>query len=170
MGFAEHIFIPTHGGIDANNYDISFRHPESAAARIQFVVTGADAWLRRPFWLCFLAVGATVLVVAGRRQSAPVVLILASGALLYLASFFFLAPAADARYIFPSNAFCALLLAIALAQFGERHEASATPALAVVDFVARSDDGVARSAPECASSSRKMRSGLDDGPAAIAVH
>jgi len=124
MGIAPQVFIATHGGIDANDFGISFRHPEAANAQIRSIESGADAWLRRPFWLYVLAAGATMLAVVNRWRSVPLVLILGSGALLYVASFFFLAPAADARYIFPSNIFCTLLLAITLPLIGERRKAN----------------------------------------------
>jgi hypothetical protein len=114
MGFTEHIFIPTHGGIDANAYGISFRDPDAATARILSVATGADAWPRRPFWLYLVAAIATAFAVARGRNSVPVVLLLGLGAILYVASFTLLAPAADARYIFASNIYCALLLVVAL--------------------------------------------------------
>ena len=125
MGLADHVFLPTHAGIDANAYGISFRHPEAAAARINSVASGAEAWLRRPFWLYILAAIVTLLTVNGRKRSAPVAIALGLGAVLYAATFFFLAPAADARYIFPSNIFCALLLAIALASLELRRGAIA---------------------------------------------
>jgi hypothetical protein len=126
MGIAPKVFIPTHGGIDANDFGISLRHPEAAQAQIQSIESGADTWLRRPFWLYILAVGATLLAIVNRWRSVPLVVILGSGAILYVASFFFLAPAADARYIFPANIFCALLLAIALPLIGERRKVNAS--------------------------------------------
>jgi len=119
MGFAERVFIPTHGGIDDNDYGIAFRNRDAAEARIHAIESGADRWARRPFWLFVFGAGAVFWAVAVRNRSAPVVLLLGLGAVLYVCTLIVLAPAADARYIFPSNIFCALLIAIALSSSGE---------------------------------------------------
>ena len=127
MGFAERVFIPTHGGIDNNVYGIAFRNRDAAEARIHAIETGADAWSRRPFWLFVFGAGAVFWVVVVRNRSAPVVLLVGLGAVLYVCTFIVLAPAADARYIFPSNIFCALLIAIAVSSSGEREAPAPMP-------------------------------------------
>jgi len=120
LGVTPHVFYPTHSGIDDNPYGIRFRHPWAASRQIAFVLAGADQWLRRPIWLYLMAIAAIAVVFVRRRQSLAFALMLGIGAVLYLGSFFFFVPAGDARYIFPSNVFCALLCAVALAAVGQK--------------------------------------------------
>ena len=116
MGLNDAVFYPTHGGIDENPYGLVLRDPAAASVRIESVVSGADQWARRPFWLYALTTAALAFVAIRRRHgwTSPLCFALGLGAFAYVVSLYFLAPAADARYIFPSNVFCALAVVIAL--------------------------------------------------------
>jgi hypothetical protein len=109
LGLTRSVFYPTHSGIDANPYGLRLRHPAAAERTIAFVTESTDQWPRRVVWLYLASAVMTVVALRRRWNSSAVVLILGLGAALYAASFFFLTPAADARYLFPSNIFCALL-------------------------------------------------------------
>ena len=130
LGMTRHVFYPTHGGIDDNPYGISFRHPAAASRVIDFVRAGADSWLRRPFWLLLLAIAAMVTALRRGPEFGAIALVLGVGSALYLASFFFLSPAADARYIFPVNVFCALLSVLALVALRQEGEFQSNAPLA----------------------------------------
>lgn len=111
---ADGVFYPVHGVIDPNPYGLKLAHA-SQADLVSTYVRGAagDLW-RRPAWL-YLA--ATLLVAAAilrDRRTAPLLLALIGGAFAYASVLFLVSPAADARYIFPSNVICALLLAASL--------------------------------------------------------
>ena len=70
---------------------------------------------RRPFWLYGLAVVLGLAAALLVRRHALLLLALLAGAFGYPALLFLAGPAADARYIFPSNVLC---LTIALAGLG----------------------------------------------------
>jgi hypothetical protein len=115
MGIAKGaVFYPIHGTIDPNRFHIALAHPAASRRVTNYVISrSAEPW-RRPALLYLLAmiVGA-VLVVRRDRLALPLVALLGGG-LAYPALLFVAAPAADARYIFPSNVFCAFVCAAGL--------------------------------------------------------
>jgi len=113
MGLAKGaVFYPTSGTIDKNPYGITLARPEAALALTGYIVRSANANWRRPYLLYVLA-GVLVLaaVILGRRGRILLGALLL-GAIAYPATLFFVGPAADARYIFPSNVICALLVTL----------------------------------------------------------
>ena len=114
MGLTRTVFYPTHDGLDANEFGIRLSHPAAAEREIDIIKETANWWPMRPFWLYLLAGIACIVARRSGNRSTRVLFMMAIGAVLYVGSFFFPGPAADARYIFPSNVFCALLCLIAL--------------------------------------------------------
>jgi hypothetical protein len=113
------VFYPTHGTIDPNPYDLRLAHPAASQAVTAYVWAGAHGWWSRPALLDVAAL--LILPALGlRRDPRAWVLgaliggVLANEALLYL-----IAPEADARYLFPSNVFCALVVAAGLTMLAE---------------------------------------------------
>lgn len=109
MGLAAgHVFYPTHGGIDENPWGIKLAHPQSAKQFNGYVASSAAGIFRRPAWLYLLAVLGVMGLFAARGPGRAVMMSVLLGAFAYPATLFFVGPAADARYIFPSNVFCLL--------------------------------------------------------------
>jgi hypothetical protein len=106
------VFYPVHGGIDANAFGLELAHPDLAAKVGGYVADSAPEFPRRPFWLYVGAVVLGLAAAARARQHAILLLAIVAGVLAYPALLFIAGPAADARYIFPSNA-VALLLCMA---------------------------------------------------------
>lgn len=114
LGLRPAVFYPTHGGIDQNPYGLALSHPRAASRVMTYVTSHADGPARRAVWIqlgaAFVLLWSWVL-----RRGAPLVpTALYLGGVAYIASLFFLAPAADARYIFPSNVFALLAVAMVL--------------------------------------------------------
>ncbi|MDB5476738.1 MAG: hypothetical protein JWP49_2249 [Phenylobacterium sp.] len=112
MGMArEGVFYPTNLEIIANPYGLRPAHPGALARLGVYISTRAPEIWRRPFLLYLLA--PVAVAVLWWRRSGPRLLFLAllGGAFAYPALLFVAAPAADARYIFPSSVFCAFILA-----------------------------------------------------------
>lgn len=116
------VFYPTHGGIDPNPYGLNLADAAAASAMIRHVERGADQWWRRPYILYLLAGLVVAAACLARLAVRWLLLALALGAAGYVASVFFLMPAADARYIFPSSAFCALAVVLGLAGLASRRD------------------------------------------------
>lgn len=116
MGMAkEGVFYPTHGAIDRNSFGLAVADPDASAQVMGYIgATRDDIW-RRPAWFYVLAIALGGLAALRERAHAPLLLALLAGALAYPALLFVASPAADARYIFPSNVACLL---IALASLG----------------------------------------------------
>ncbi len=98
------VFYPVHSGIDANPYGLQLSRPEAATEFRRYVVAHADEPWRRPY---LIYLGALLLAAAAavrERRLALVFAALVIGTWAYAAVLFVAAPAADARYIFPSNA------------------------------------------------------------------
>lgn len=115
MGMSDRgVFYPTHGMIDPNPYALRVAHPTAANLASAYVQTTSDAVWRRPAWLYPLAAGLVALALFRDRRQAPVLLTMLAGAFAYAGLLFLVSPAADARYIFPSNVTCALLIAASL--------------------------------------------------------
>jgi hypothetical protein len=123
MGVAPgEVFYPTHGMIDPNPYGLKPAHPRAAAAVTAYVSRSAAELSRRPALLYALAlVLATAAAVRDRRR-ALLLAALTAGAFAYPALLFVAGPAADARYIFPSNILCLLICMLALATLVRRRE------------------------------------------------
>lgn len=114
MGMAaEDVFYPVHGGIDENRFGLALAHPEAAlAARTYIDDHASEAW-RRPGLLYLVAAAAALLAAWRSRETTALFLALLAGCAAYPLALFVAGPAADARYIFPSNVFCVLVIAVA---------------------------------------------------------
>jgi len=108
------VFYPTHGGIDPNPYGLHLANPKAAAFITRYVVYSADQWWGRPFILYLLAGLIVIIAFLLRLPVRVLLLMLLLGTAGYLASVFFLMPAADARYIFPTNVCCALIIVLGI--------------------------------------------------------
>lgn len=106
------VFYPTHGGIDANPYGLALAHPKAAAWVNAYVARNAPEPWRRPILLYGAALAIGLAAAWRRRDLAGLFLAILAGAFAYVAALFVAAPAADARYIFPSNTLCALLIVL----------------------------------------------------------
>ena len=112
MGMARQaVFYPTNLEIVANPYGLAPAHPAALHALGAYIESRAPELWRRPFLLYLLA--PVAVAVLWKRRSGPRLLFAAllGGALAYPAVLFVAAPAADARYIFPSNVLCAFIIA-----------------------------------------------------------
>jgi hypothetical protein len=105
------LFYPTHPAIDENPYGLKLWFPEMVNRWGAYIKQLAGIGILRPVWL-FLA-AATLCTATLRRGDRGKILRLATlaGAFGYAGALVFAAPAADARYLFPSSMFC---LAVAI--------------------------------------------------------
>ncbi|MBL8553557.1 MAG: hypothetical protein JNL41_04705 [Phenylobacterium sp.] len=108
------VFYPVHGGIDANAFGLALSHPDLAAKVRGYVTRTAPEFPRRPFWLYLGAIVLGLAAAARARAHALLLLSILAGVLAYPALLFIAGPAADARYIFPSNATALLLCIVSL--------------------------------------------------------
>jgi hypothetical protein len=114
MGMAKGgVFYPSNLEIMANPYGLHPAHPGALAWLNGYISSRAPELWRRPFLLYLLAPIAVAVLWARRTPARLLVLALLGGAFAYPALLFVAAPAADARYIFPSNVVCAFILAAA---------------------------------------------------------
>lgn len=121
MGMAPgEVFYPTHGGIDENPYGIRLAHPDASLRFTRYILEASKSRWRRPILLYVLAVICTLAAFFLRLPGRSVHCALLAGALAYPATLFFVGPAADARYIFPSNVVCALLIVLTTALLIQR--------------------------------------------------
>jgi hypothetical protein len=107
----DHVFYPVHGTIDRNPYGLALAHPRESASVTAYVERNAVEMWRRPFVIYGLAAVLGLLAAARSGERALLMLALLAGCFAYPALLFIAGPAADARYIFPSNVLCALLIA-----------------------------------------------------------
>ena len=115
MGMArDGVFYPSHAEIDRNGFSLSLAHPEMAARAVTYILDHDQEVWRRPAWLYALAIVLGGLAALRERAHAPLLLALLAGALAYPGLLFLASPAADARYIFPSNVLSALIALISL--------------------------------------------------------
>lgn len=116
MGMArDGVFYPTHAGIDANSFGLTLAHPDHSAKVVQHILDAQPSLWTRPFWLYVLALGLGGMAALRERAYAPLLLAMLAGVFAYPALLFVASPAADARYIFPSNVLGAL---VALSSLG----------------------------------------------------
>lgn len=121
MGMArEGVFYAVHGGIDPNPHGLKLSRPDASKTVTDYVGAHANDLWRRPFWLYPLAAAAVAWAFARRRAEAWPMAALAVGAFGYAGLLFVAAPAADARYIFPSNLACIVLIAWTIGGLGRR--------------------------------------------------
>lgn len=115
MGMArEGVFYPAHHGIDPNPYGLKVAHREASEAVTRWVGESSKQLWRRPFLLYVGAALVTLTLLVRRSGWSLLAVALLGGAVANCALLFLIGPAADARYIFPSNALCALLIAAGL--------------------------------------------------------
>jgi hypothetical protein len=116
MGLAQsEVFYPTHGALDANPFGLRLANPAASRVVTAYVWQGAHGWWSRPALL--YAAAALVLAALWRRRDprALFATALVGGAFANEALLYLIAPEADARYIFPGDVFCALVVAVGLA-------------------------------------------------------
>lgn len=111
------VFYPVHGGIDENIYGFKLRYPERAQSLINFIVEGSQNPLRRAYVLISVSVLLLLPLIWLDRWRATFPAMLAAGSIASAGLLAFAAPAADARYMFPSGVLSALVIMIALARF-----------------------------------------------------
>jgi hypothetical protein len=104
------VFYATHGTIDDNPYGIKLAHPDLSARFNAYIQSTSPRVMRRAAWLYLLAPIAVVILLTRAGRGAVVATAMTLGALAYPAALYPIAPAGDARYIFPSNAFCILVV------------------------------------------------------------
>jgi hypothetical protein len=122
------VFYPTHGGIDANPFGIRLAHPAASQAVTDYVWAEAHRWWSRPA-LLYVAAAMVLAALALRRDPrALVAAALVGGAFANEALLYLVGPEADARYIFPGDVFCALVIAAGLAMLAEGRGPGAQPA------------------------------------------
>jgi len=115
MGMAKgEVFYPTHGLIDPNSFGLALRHPTQSHIVVDYIKQHADETPRRPWVLYALATVLGLLAAGVARAQAWLILALLAGAYGYAGLLFFAGPAADARYIFPSNILCLLIATASL--------------------------------------------------------
>ncbi|WP_309092924.1 hypothetical protein, partial [Phenylobacterium sp.] len=116
LGMAKRgVFYPAHGTIDVNDYGLKLARPKLSRQVTAYVERNALEYWRRPALLYALALAVTGLLALRRDPRALLALALTGGAFANVALLFLVGPAADARYIFPSNLFCALVIAAGVA-------------------------------------------------------
>ena len=124
MGLAKgEVFYPVHLQIDANPFGLKVAHPQALARVGGYVRTRAPELWRRPFWLYLLAAAVVGALWLRRAPQALLFTGLLGGAFAYPALLFVAAPAADARYIFPSSVLAAWLIAAGTALILDRRAA-----------------------------------------------
>lgn len=112
MGMAKDgLFYATHGGIDDNRFSLKLARPEAALAVSAYVERNAGELWRRPFILYLLMAAALAVAAVRRLPATPLLIAMGLGVAGYPALLFIAAPAADPRYIFPSNVFCQVIIA-----------------------------------------------------------
>jgi hypothetical protein len=121
LGMAKQgVFYPVHGGIDANARGLALAHPDVSLKVSAYVQRNAPELWRRPAALYALALAVVGLLALRRDPRTVLLLALTGGAVANLGLLFLIGPAADARYIFPSNALCALVIAAGVAALIDR--------------------------------------------------
>jgi hypothetical protein len=113
------VFYPAHGAIDPNRFGLELARPEASRAVTGYVARNAGEVWRRPVVLYVLGALVVGLLALRRHPRTLVLAALMAGAYGNVALLFIVAPAADARYIFPSNVFCALTIAAGVAMLIE---------------------------------------------------
>jgi len=115
MGMANQgVYYTTHDRIDPNPYGLTLARPATAQWISAYVTRNANEAWRRPY---LIYLGAALLAFAASLRDRRLALLLAAltaGAFAYAGVLFVAAPAADARYIFPSNALCLLVALMSL--------------------------------------------------------
>ena len=104
------VYYPVHATIDVNAYGLKLTRPRATFAAVAYIERNAPEGWRRPYLLYLGALLATAAALALRRPAAPLMAALMAGVLAYPALLFLAAPAADARYIFPSSVMALLLM------------------------------------------------------------
>jgi hypothetical protein len=115
MGLSDQgLFYPTHVVIDRNSFGLEIAHPKASQVVVGYVISRAGDLWRRPAWLYLLALVLAGVAMLRHRTHAPLLIALLLGTLAYPALLFVASPAADARYIFPSNVAAALIAMLSL--------------------------------------------------------
>lgn len=105
-----HVFAPVHGVMHPNPYGFEVAHPAASKILVDYVLDRSATLAQRQVWLYVLAIGLAVWAAWRRPAHRPLLLGVLAGAAAYAGSWLIVGPAADARYIFPSNLASALLI------------------------------------------------------------
>jgi hypothetical protein len=97
-----------------NPYGFRLAHPAASQMLVGYVLDRSAAFAQRSVWLYVLAIGLTGWAVRLRPEHRLLLLGMLAGALAYAGSWLIVGPAADARYIFPANLICAVLIMAAV--------------------------------------------------------
>ncbi|RXN86793.1 hypothetical protein C7R54_17885 [Achromobacter aloeverae] len=108
------VFYPTHSGIDGNKFGLQLAYPARTSALVQDIVAWSNSPLRRIYLLHAVALVLAVIAVWINRWRYDLLFALGLGIIGFVGLLYFAAPAADARYVFPSGVFSALLAILAL--------------------------------------------------------
>ncbi|MDZ5650786.1 hypothetical protein [Nitrospirillum sp. BR 11828] len=109
------VHYPTHDGIDENIYGLKLSRPDRTNALVQKILHWSSDPVRRPYILYILSMALAVAAMHLNKWRLDLLLAINLGNAGFLSFLYFVAPAADARYLFPSNVFCALSIALSLA-------------------------------------------------------
>lgn len=113
-------FIPVHSGIDKNRFGLVLASPERSSQVRNYVERNAPEPWRRPYLLYAGALLAFALAFVLRRDLRLLMAAMLAGVFGYLGPLFLAAPAADARYIFPSNTLAVLMMVLAAGVLADR--------------------------------------------------
>lgn len=116
-------FYPVHGFVDRNPYGFSLAHPAASRRLDAYIQSRVREPWRRPVVLYCLTLAAAVLGMMRLPACRPLIVATAFGIVAFLVFLFIAGPAADSRYIFPSNTMCALLLVTVAGLLVERSRA-----------------------------------------------
>jgi hypothetical protein len=113
-------FAPTYGDIDPNPYGLRIAHPAASQVVTAYVLQASTGWWSRPALLYAVAAAAAAALALKRDRRAWLAAALIGGAVANEALLYLIAPAVDARYIFPGEVFCAFVAAAGLGIWAER--------------------------------------------------
>ncbi len=122
------VFYPTHGAIDENPYGIRLAYVERANNLVQRIVAWSNSPLRRTYILHGLAILLAVLAVRANHWRYDLIFAMGLGVLGFIGLLYFVAPAADARYVFPSGVFSAVVILLSLVRLAQRFKEKAAVA------------------------------------------
>jgi hypothetical protein len=114
-------YYPVHGVIDSNPYGLALAHPGASNFLSGYIRTRASELWRRPFLLYIAAAAAAVIGIGMLPPRRWLIAALSVGICGFLAFLFVAAPAADSRYIFPTNTVCCLLILLVAGGLMDRH-------------------------------------------------
>ena len=107
-------FYATHGGIDSNSYGLTIAYPVLSQQTVKYFIDNSAKPWRQPYIIYCLTLAMALIASIMRVSFMPLMASILTGCITYPGLLFFAAPAADARYIFPSSVFCALFVCLSI--------------------------------------------------------